>query len=359
MFAFVFTLYLAAVVALAPLPAAAQSTAGPPQGGSETVESQVGAKESSEAPESSGPTGEEAEELGPVVVTATKTAVPVSLSPFSTEVITGQDIEEKQVPTVKEALRTARGLHVVQSGRSGGTTSIFVRGGESDHNLILLDGIPLNDEGGAFNWVDLTADNVERIEVLRGAGSALYGSDAMTSVIHIITKEGDGPPTLTLSTAFGDQGTTRQAATFRGSRTGMRYSFAASRYDTDGFFEPNDFYDNMTATGKLSFALTDYSKATLTAHYFEARKGVPGQTGLFVFDRNEFSEVDQLSLGLTLSQQLFSWLDHSLFVAVIPLCNQTRYRYHAWAAPSSPAKRDFRRRRSANLRRVLFSKEIG
>ncbi len=317
MFAFVFTLYLAAVVAFVPLPAAAQSTAGPPQGGSETVESQVGAKESSEAPESSGPTGEEAEELGPVVVTATKTAVPVSLSPFSTEVITGQDIEERQVSSVKEALRTARGLHVVQTGRGGGVTTVRVRGGESDHNLVLLDGIPLNDDGGGFDWADLTTDNIERIEVLRGAGSALYGSDALASVIQIITKEGDGPPTLTLSTAFGEQGQIREAATFSGSRPGMRYSFALSRYDTDGFVEPNDFYDNTTATGKVSFALTDHSKATLTAHYLDRRHGVPDQTGFFVFDQSHIIEGDRLALGLTLNQQLFSWLDHSLFVAVM------------------------------------------
>ncbi|MDV2504178.1 MAG: TonB-dependent receptor [bacterium] len=317
MFAFVFTLYLAAVVALAPLPAAAQSTAGPPQGGSETVESQVGAKESSEAPESSGPTGEEAEELGPVVVTATKTAVPVSLSPFSTEVITGQDIEEKQVTSVKEALRTARGLHVVSTGREGAQTSIFVRGGESDHNLVLLDGIPYNDAGGLVNFADLTADNIERIEIVRGAGSALYGSDAMTSVIQIITKEGDGPPTLTLSSAFGDQGTTREVATLQGSRPGVRYSFTLSRYDTDGFFEPNDFYGNTTARGKVSIALTDYTKATFTVHYVDQRKGLPGQTGFFVFDRDEFSESNELALGLKLAQEVFPWFDHAVFLAVM------------------------------------------
>jgi vitamin B12 transporter len=219
---------------------------------------------------------------------------------------------------VKEALRGARGLHVVQSGRGGGITSVFVRGGESDHNLVLLDGIPLNDDGGSFfRWGDLMVDNIERIEVFRGAGSALYGSDALTSVIQIITKEGDGPPTLTLSTAFGDQSTTRATATLRGSRPGARYSFALSRYDTDGFVEPNDFYDNKTATGKVSLALTDYSKATFTGHYFEAGSGVPGQTGFFVFDRNEFSEVDQLALGLTLTQEVFSWLDHSLSVSVM------------------------------------------
>ncbi|MCH6568165.1 MAG: TonB-dependent receptor [Nitrospinae bacterium] len=206
-------------------------------------------------------------------------------------------------------LREQEGL--VRGGR------IRVRGGESDHNLVLLDGIPFNDAGGLVNFADLTSDNIERIEVFRGAGSALYGSDAMTSVIHIITKEGDGPPTLTVSTAFGDQGTTREMARLQGSRPGTRYSFTLSRYDTDGFFEPNDFYGNTTARGKVSLALTDYTKATFTAHYPDQRKGLPGQTGFFVFDRDEFSESDELALGLTLTQQLFSWFDHTLFVAVL------------------------------------------
>ena len=118
----------------------------------------------------------------------------------------------------------------------------------------------------------------------------------MTSVIHIITKEGDGPPTLTVSTAFGDQGTTREMASLRGSRPGTRYSFTLSRYDTDGFFEPNDFYGNTTARGKVSLALTDYTKATFTAHYLDQRKGLPGQTGFFVFDRDEFLMLELDSL---------------------------------------------------------------
>jgi vitamin B12 transporter len=317
MFAFIVTLLMAVVIGLGPPTATAQTTTGPPEG-SELVQPQTEAQESTEAAGSTEPSiGEEAEELGPVVVTATKTAVPLSLSPFSTEVISGRDVEENQVPSVKEALRGARGLHVVQTGRGGGTTAVRVRGGESDHNLVLLDGIPLNDDGGGFDWAHLTTDNVERIEVLRGAGSALYGSDALASVIHIITKEGDGPPTLTLSTAFGDQGTDREAASLRGSRPGMRYSFSLSRFDTDGFFEPNDFYENMTARGKVSLALTDHSKATFTAHYLERRNGAPDQTGFFVFDRSHIIDGDQLAIGLTLDQQLFSWLDHSVFVAVM------------------------------------------
>jgi len=341
MFALAITLVMAALVALGPATAAAQTAPGPTKG-PEAVQLQPKEKEvakSSEAAKPPGPeakTAKEAEELGPVVVTATKTAVPLSLSPFSSEVITGQVIEEKQVLTVKEALRGARGLHVVQTGRGGGTTTIRVRGGESDHNLVLLDGIPLNDDGGGFDWADLTTDNIERIEVIRGAGSALYGSDALTSVIQIITKEGDGPPTLTLSTAFGDQGTTREMATLRGSRPGVRYSFALSRIDTDGFFEPNDFYGKTAATGKVSLALTDYTKATLTAHYLERRHGVAGQTGFFVFDRNHIIEGDTLALGLTLTQQLFPWFDHTVFVAVM---DRNRFDEDPIVDPPSIARR--------------------
>jgi vitamin B12 transporter len=323
MFAFVVSLILAATLALAPAKAGAEPKKEAPasQEATEASKAKEKTSESAKSTEqtSAGPATKstEAEVVGPVVVTATRNLLPLTLSPFSTEVISGQAVEDKKTPSVTEAIRGARGLHVVKQGREGSQTSVFVRGGESDHNLILLDGIPFNEAGGLFNFADLTADNIERIEIIRGAGSALYGSDAMTSVIQIITKEGDGPPTLALSTAFGDQGTTRETANLSGSRPGARYSFALSRYDTDGFFEPNDFYGNTTARGKASFALTDYSKATFTANYVDQRKGLPNQTGFFIFDSDEISEGDELALGLTINQQLFQWLDHTVFVALM------------------------------------------
>ena len=128
MFAFAITLVLAAMVALGPATAAAQTAPGPPQG-PEAVQLQPKEKEAAKSSEAAKPPGteaktaKEAEVLGPVVVTATKTAVPLSLSPFSTEVITGKAIEEKKVPSVREALRGARGLHVVGTGREGSQTS--------------------------------------------------------------------------------------------------------------------------------------------------------------------------------------------------------------------------------------------
>ena len=79
---------------------------------------------------------------------------------------------------------------MVQVGSFGGVTSLFLRGGESDYVKVLIDGVPANQAGGAFNWANLTTDNVDRIEILRGPGSVIYGSDAVSGVVQIFTRQG-------------------------------------------------------------------------------------------------------------------------------------------------------------------------
>ena len=89
----------------------------------------------------------------------------------SVTVITGDDLRARGVRFVQDALREVPGAAVVQGGSFGGVTSLFLRGGESDYVKVLVDGVPVNQSGGAFNWANLTTDNVDRIEVLRGPGS--------------------------------------------------------------------------------------------------------------------------------------------------------------------------------------------
>ena len=111
-----------------------------------------------------------------------------------------------------EQLREVPGLTLVPSGGRGGTTSLFTRGGESDHNLILIDGVKVNRAGGAFNFNDLTTLGVGRIEVVRGPQSALYGSDAMSSVIQLLTPRGQGPPRASLGFRAGNPDTFEERA---------------------------------------------------------------------------------------------------------------------------------------------------
>ena len=130
-----------------------------------------------EASPTPSPTEMEAE---PIVVTATRFDIPLDLSPASASVITSEDLEQKQIERVSDALREVPGLSVVQTGTAGQLTSVFTRGLRSEHTQVLLDGIPIN-QGlqGAFNFADLTTEYIDRIEVVRGPQSTLYGPRAL------------------------------------------------------------------------------------------------------------------------------------------------------------------------------------
>src|SRR5207244_6280197 len=126
------------------------------------------------------------------IVTATRTEAPTSQAGASATVFTAEDLERRQTPLVADLLTATPGAMVVHSGGPGSLTSLFVRGGESDYNKVLLDGVPLNEPGGSFYLNNLTTENLERIEIVRGAYSSLFGSAAMASVIQLFTKRADG-----------------------------------------------------------------------------------------------------------------------------------------------------------------------
>src|SRR5262249_55532419 len=118
--------------------------------------------------------------LKPVVVTATRVPLSVDRIASSVTVLRGVDLVTQGVRTVADALETVPGADIVETGSYGGQTSLFLRGGESDYVKVLLDGVPLNQAGGGIDLAHLTTDNVDRIEIVRGPVSVLYGSDAMT-----------------------------------------------------------------------------------------------------------------------------------------------------------------------------------
>src|SRR5207245_1876960 len=130
--------------------------------------------------------------LTPVVVTATRIPTPADAVTAAVTVISGAELRAQGIRTVLDALRDVPAAAVVQTGSFGGVTSLFLRGGQSKYVKVLVDGVPVNDPGGAFDFAHLTTDNVERIEVLRGPASVLYGSDAVTGVVQIFTRRGVG-----------------------------------------------------------------------------------------------------------------------------------------------------------------------
>ena len=221
-------------------------------------------------------------ELPNVVVTATRTETPENEIGSAMTVITAKDIADKNINNVADALRTVPGLDVVRAGGAGQQTSVFMRGANSNHTLVLVDGVEMNDPSsptGAFDFAFLQTDNIERIEVVRGAASAAYGSDAIGGVINIITKKGEGKTKLTAVAEGGSYGTWKTGGNISGGTDRVNYSFDASRLETDGFstadqaignVNPNG-HANTTVSGRSGFKVTDNLDLGATLRYNEGK----------------------------------------------------------------------------------------
>ncbi len=178
-----------------------------------------------------------AQSSGAIVVTATKTGTPLGETASSVSVVTAEEIAAKGLKTVADALRLVPGVDVVRSGGSGGNTVVFLRGANSEHTLVLIDGIEANNPispNRAFNFADLSTENVERIEIVRGAQSTVWGSDAMGGVINIITQRGAGPVGGEVSFEGGSYTTFTERAGVRGGTDIYDYSLGFSRTDSGG-----------------------------------------------------------------------------------------------------------------------------
>jgi vitamin B12 transporter len=147
-----------------------------------------------------------------VTVTALRGLQPRSAVPLDVSVIEGDDLRARGIRSLAEALDDLPGVTVVETGSFGGTTSLFVRGGESDYVRVLVDGVPVNAPGGGLDLAHLGTDNVDRIEVVRGPSSVLYGSDAVAAVIEVHTRSGSGPPRVDARARAGSHGSVDLAA---------------------------------------------------------------------------------------------------------------------------------------------------
>ena len=189
--------------------------------------------------------------------------------------ITSQEIELKQIERVSDALREVPGLSVVQSGAPGQLTSVFTRGLRSEHTQVLLDGIPIN-QGlqGAFDFANLTTDNIDRIEVVRGPQSTLYGPRALAGVIQIFTKQGEGTPGATFAAEGGSYDTFRESVQSDGKIDKFDYSFGASRLDTDNA-RPNNQYRNTAAIADVGWSPNEQLRISSLFTYSLSDTGNP------------------------------------------------------------------------------------
>jgi len=214
-------------------------------------------------------------QLDPVVVTATRTETPLKEVSTSVTMITAEEIQQQQAEMVAEVLRTVPGLDVRQSGSRGTTTSIFIRGAESDQTLVLIDGVEVNSVTlGAFDFSNLTTENIERIEVLRGGGGTLYGSQAVGGVINIITKKGEGTPTASISVEGGNGSTHREVLSFSGAKGILGFSGSIANVDTDGFRPFNDGYRNFSSNLRLDVTPIPQSALRGFFRYSDVKTGL-------------------------------------------------------------------------------------
>lgn len=242
--------------------------------------------------------------LDELVVTATRVAVPRAAVPAAVTVLTGEALRERGVTHALDALRLTPSLHVIQSGSYGATTSLFLRGGESDYVQVLVDGVPLNEPGGRADLANLSADEIERIEIVRGPASVLYGSDAVTGVIQIFTRAGAGRPTVRAGIRGGGYGTLGYDAGVSGQAGALGYNVAASHLTSDGVYEFNNEYRNTSAAANLAFWPDAWTEAKLSVRYADGVFHYPTDGAGNPVDRNAFAFEERLALGLELGRAL-------------------------------------------------------
>jgi vitamin B12 transporter len=219
-----------------------------------------------------------------IVVSPTGVPTPEAQVASSVTVVTAQDIEREQRRTVPDVLANVPGLNIVQTGGPGGQTSIFIRGTNSNHTKVLIDGIDVSDPSNpnrSFDFGQLLAADIERIEVLRGPQSGLYGSDAIGGVVSIITKRGQGPAKVTGLVEGGTFKTFNQTASLSGSKENFDYAFNVAHFraaDTPvtppellppGRAAIGNFYDNITGSTKLGLDVSENFRLNYVGRYTE------------------------------------------------------------------------------------------
>ena len=255
-----------------------------------------------------------------IIITATKNEIDKRETGASVSIITGEEIAESGKNMVSDVLRIIPGVDVVNSGSLGSLSSVSIRGSDSKNVLILIDGVPVNDpigNGGSksFDFANFPTDNIERIEIIRGVSSVIYGSESAAGVINIITKQGEGKPEVRLTVEGGSFLTFRETASITASTDILNFSFSATRIDSEGMTKrskPDGTIDGLEKDPYHNTALSSrtrtkiFSSATLdfNIHYINSETSIDEGSGdnSCKVSYNEF-----LSTGLVFNQNISFW----------------------------------------------------
>jgi vitamin B12 transporter len=272
-------------------------------------------------------------ELGTIIVTGSQLPSDTKTTGSSVTVIGEQEIEDGQYRNALGALQQVPGLDIVQSGGFGGNAAVFLRGGNSEGTLVLLDGIELNNPATpnrSYNMANLTLENIERVEVIRGPQSTIYGSDAMGGVINLVSKKAQEGVHSTVTSEAGSYNSFTQVGNLSYGSKGFDVSTGITRQDIGGISAANaadgnsehDGYENTSLTNRMRFAPTDSVEGSVTTRYDHSNTsldnmgGVGGDDLNRRFRNNEFFTRGDMSVGLldkTLTPAAYiSYSRHSL-----------------------------------------------
>jgi vitamin B12 transporter len=253
--------------------------------------------------------------LAPVVTTATRVPVPQAAAPVAVTVISGESLRARGITHVADALRDVPGVALAQAGSAGAQTALFLRGGESKYVKVLVDGVPVNEAGGAFDFGTLTTSNVERIEIVRGPASVVYGSDAVTGVVQIFTRRGRGRARVDAAARAGTYSTYDSDVTLTGTTGPTAFSFGLSSFRTSGIYSFNSGYRNDALSALVHLSPDERTDARLSVRYNDNRLHFPTTGSGVPADSNQFRSQDRLILGLEIGRTFTPRIQGRLLLA--------------------------------------------
>ena len=241
-----------------------------------------------------------------LLVSAARAETTLEEAGRAANVLTRTTFEQRQFPQIVDVLRELPGFHVIRTGRQGGLTQVFTRGAQRTGTLVMIDGMPVNDPGGDLNFAHLLSGAVERVEVVRGPESALFGAEAAAGVIQISTRRGapeNRIPRGSFSYERGSFQTDRWIADLSGG-SGERFDYFLSteQFHTVSEF-PNDFYRNTTGAANLGYRLSAKTQLRGVLRAFDSDSGVPNQTAYGIYDLDAHRQGRDHTLSVRLDDQ--------------------------------------------------------
>jgi vitamin B12 transporter len=246
-------------------------------------------------------------QIGPlkqqVVITATGTATPVSQIGANVTLLDTDEIQAQNKLDVLEDLRQVPGVSVIQTSQRGGATSLFIEGGESTFNKVVVDGITVNEIGGDFDYAQFSNNGVASVEVLEGANSVLYGADALAGVVSITTRQGTGlTPELQYSTDGGTYDSVNQDVSLGGAFHQFDYFTDFSHFGTKGSY-PDDFFHNSTVTTNVGWHVNSDTEVRVTARHTTTNRGTPNAILFYGISDNATQSNQNTYVGATVQNQ--------------------------------------------------------